>query len=293
MIPPRGFEAEKYPLAHKVQYSFGLSLEDPLMNTAYTTLIRHTLNVAGAPNLIKVNPHNQSYVSETGPAVRKMSIIDKMRLSIRINMTANATNRAIDAITSIRMLWRPVFFSFPEKLDAVDDDTSTTVAAILELTKDATYEDVVPLTANKLSVVGPSGKSQPASSVNIVEDFNDYNMTTDLTMENVAHDEDLFQDAIMRYTNKGALKACVGRTRFVNLTTSRPTARFFFNKFLPRSVRRVMPYSFFALLFHLPTDSHQDQMYFDKSLGADLQHVGVKVTAKYHEWNIEHNQDMS
>ncbi len=291
MIPPRGFRAELYPLTHRVIYSFGLSAVTTTKNSAYATLIRNGETDVLA-DTIQVNPHNSAYETDNGPSVRKMSIIDKMRLSIKFNLTNNALNRTIDALPNLHFIWRPIHFSFREKLDAKDDDTTTLVSAILNLTVDDTNEDVVPLTAVKLPAVGVSDKSQPISTVNQVEAFGDYNMTTDLTMEGVAHDEDLFQDAIMRFTNKGALKACVGRTRHVTLSPQRPFANFFFNKFVPRSVRRIMPFSFMAILVHVPTVDEIDQSYITNTVAVDTAHLGCKIIAKYHEWNVEHDQDM-
>jgi len=293
MIPPRGLKNEIYPLQHKFFYSFGLSIITSTMNSAMCSLVRHNKTPTNQPAEIAVNPHNTFYVEETGPAVQKMSIIDKMKLSINFNLTENATNRAIDAIDHIYLLWRPIFFSFPEKLDATDDDTSTDVKTILQLTKDATNLDVVPITSNNLPVLGSSELSQPVSTINLAEDFNTYNMTIDTLMEDVAWDENLFVDASRRYTNKGALQACVGRTRHVHLTKGRPTAKFFFDKFVPRSIRRVQPYSFMAILVHVPLISDIQQDYHATDPTASVAHVGVKIKCLYHEWNADHHQAMS
>ncbi len=302
MRPPPGFASELYPLRHKLLYSFGLSCITASQNSAFITIIRNTSDViTNTPKSIVVNPHNTLYVSDAGPAVQKMSIIDKLSLSLRFNLTEHVADKREtsagtftgDTIHHLRMLWRPVFFSFPEKLDAADDDTGTTVAAILGLTKDATFEDVVPLTTTKLPVQGVSDLSQPVSTVNIAEVFGDYNMTTDTTMEDHPWDETLFQDAIRRYTNKGALKACVGRTRHVNLTRERPFKNFFIDKFVPRSIRRIMPYSFMGIQINLPIISDIGQDYFADNPATSKAQVGVKCIINYHEWNADHYQDMT
>ncbi len=293
MIPPRGFKSELYPLSHKILYSFGLCLGGVNTNSAIATLVRNYKTHTTAPKLVEVNPHNLSYVEDTGAVVHTMSIIDKMRLSINFNMTENCKDGA-DAIYHLKLIWRPIFFSFPEKLDAKDDNTTTDVKTILQLTKDATQEDIVPITTNKLPVAGPSELSQPLTTVGITESATThYNMTTDATMEDVAWNETLFQDAIRRYTNKGALKACVGRTRHVHLSRTHPTARFFFNKFVPRSIRRVQPYSFMAILVHLPLESDITQDYQSAGSSATVPHVGCKIICHYHEWNADHFQEMT
>jgi len=306
MRPPPGFASELYPLRHRVIYSFGLSMLQSGQNTAIATLVRHTSDViANTPKIIVVNPHNPLYVEDNGAAVCKMSIIDKLNLSIKFNMTENcatghhsagtSTSEVFegDSVTSMKFLWRPIFFSFAEKLDAADDDTGTTVETILALTKDATFEDVVPLTTNKLPVQGSSELAQPVSTVNIAEVFGDYNMTTNTAMEDHVWDEDLFQDAIRRYTNKGALKACVGQTRHVTLSTDRPFKNFYISKFVPRAIRRVMPYTFMAIQVHVPLTGEIGQGYHATALTASVAHLGVKIIANYHEWNADHFQDMS
>ncbi len=303
MIPPRGFKSELYPLRHRLQYAAGLSLTTANINSVFFTILRHTNDViAGTPGSIIVNPHNTGYVTDAGAAVAKMSIIDKVRISLKFNMTSMCNPRtetaagtfANDGIEHLHLTWRPVFFSFPEKLDAADDDTGTTVATILGLLKTAAQEDVVPITTNNLPVIANSDKPQPMSTVNIAEIYSDYNMTTDTIMEDHPWDEDLFQEAMQRYTNKGALKACVGRTRHVHLTRGKnPYKTFYMDKFVPRSVRRIMPYSFFGIQINLPTEADFGADYYGSTMTANRAHVGIKMLVQYHEWNADHYQEMS
>jgi len=302
LIPPSGFENTLYPLRHRLVHSYGLSMKDEDNNTAITTLVRHTNDIittgAGVPKMIVVNPRNTAYVSDAGPAVCNMSILDKLSLSLKFNMTDNCSDRQEtaagvftgDTIHSLKFFWRPIFFSFSEKLAAADDDTGTTVEAILGLTSDATFEDVVPLTTNKLPTTGASNIAHPASTVNIAEVFGDYNMTTNLNGEDQPWDEDLFQDALKRFTNKGALKSMVGRTRHVTLTRSKPYMNFFIDKFVPKSIRRVQPFTFFAIQVHVPIVSHVSSPYHATTLTGSVAHLGVKLICHYHEWNNGHYQ---
>ncbi len=290
MIPPAGFESEKYPLNHRVIYSFGLSAITASMNSACPTLVRHTSDIiAGTPQSIIVNPHNTGYMKDAGAACCKMSIIDNMRTSIKFNLTENFT---VDKFQALKFKWRPIHFSFGEKLDAADDDTGTTVATILSLTKDATFEDIVPITAVKLPVVGSSDLPQPVSTVNIAEVFGDYNMTTDTTMEQHTFDEDVFNEAQLRYTNKGALKSIIGRTRHVTLTANNPYRNYFI-KAVPSAIRRIQPYSFFAIQVQLPLAANISQSYKALAGTGNVAHLGCKIICNYNEWNIDHYQDSS
>ncbi len=306
MIPPSGFKAELYPLRHRLEYSVGLNLKDNTQNSAFFTLVRHTNDViAGTPGSIVVNPHNTNYVEDGGAACCKMSILDKLSLSLKFNMTENCLPTAYtsglsgseaftgDGIPAIKLLWRPIFFSFNEKLAAADDVTTTTVEAILALTSDTTFEDVVPLTTNKFSTVGASDRSQPVSTVNIAEVAGDYNMTTNTTSEDHVWDENLFQSAMRRYTNRGALKSMVGRTRHLTLTTARPFKNYYIEKFVPSAVRRILPYSFFGIQVHMPIAADIEQYYNPTNPTLLVPHVGVQAICNYHEWNADHYQEMS
>ncbi len=289
MRPPRGFEAEKYPLRHRVQYSAALTMEET-RNSSIFTLVKNYKTVV-VPNTIIVNPHNTNYVSDAGAVCAPMSIIDKLTLNITFSLTEQIL--VTDKNYPLTLSWFPIFFSFPEKLDAADDDTTTTVAAILGLTKDATEEDIIPTWSNlDLTTTGLSEKDHPLSTVNLAEVGTTHlGLTTDAKMEAVAFNKTTFIEAITRYTNKGALKACIGRQRNITLTENRPFHKVFIKKFVPRAIRRIVPYSYMAILVHLPVPNDYEQHFYSGAPTTDKPHVGVKITANYHEWNIEHDQD--
>ncbi len=304
MIPPRGFKNEVYPLRHRLPFSCSLSPAYETSNTVFFPIVMSSNEMDVAPGTIQVNPHNTNYEEDGGPLVRQMSIIDKMRISLKFNLLEDAADAAHtsgqsgaeafsgDGIQAIHCLWRPIFGCFPEKLDATDDDTGTTVAAILGLTKDATFEDVVPITTDKLDTGGVSDLSLPVSTVNAVQVFGDFNMTTNTTMENQDYDEDLLHTALRRYTNKGALRSMLGTTRHFTLTRNNPTRNYFLDKFVPRAIRRVMPYCFMGIQVHIPFITDVEQTYHSTNIASGAL-VGVKCLANYHEWNAEHDQDMN
>ncbi len=306
MRPPKGFENEKYPLRHRLIHSFSLGMVADTHNTALIPLVMSSTDMGTnpQPDTIVVNPHNADYVEDAGPLVRQMSIIDRMKISIKFAMThwCNPAHHSAgqstaelfegDDIPVFTFLWRPIFNVYPEKLDAADDDTGTTVAAILGLTKDSVFEDIVPVTTNKLPTGGPITPTLPMSSVNDIQVLGDYNMTTNTQMEDHVFDEDLLQAALRRYTNKGALRSCLGRTRHVTLTRAKPYANFFIDKFVPRAIRRVQPYGFFAIQIHLPIQTHVSQQFMAKAGTAGVAHLGVKMITNFHEWHVEHDQSM-
>jgi len=306
MIPPFGFEATKYPLRHRLIYGAGLSLGSSDRNTILMPLVMHSNEMDVAASTIQVNPHNTGYETDSGPLCRKGSIIDKLSISLKFSMLDSCQPAHLaagtagpnfddgtykgDDVPAFNFLWRPFFNIFGEKLDAADQDTSTTVAAILALTKDETFEDVVPITTNKLTSAGPSDLVQPMSTVNAVQVFGDFNLTTNTAMEDHVFDEDLLQEALRRYTIKGALRSCIGRTRHVTLTRDRPYKNFYIDKFVPSQIRRIMEYGFFGIQVHMPIDTEQGQLFMLEDVDASTNHLGIKMISNYHEWNIEHDQ---
>ncbi len=289
MIPPKGFKAELYPLRHNFFYSFGLSMETETINSTIATLVKNYDGVQD-PQSIKTNPHHPSFETETGAICSPMSIIDKLTLSMKFNITRQAI--AGDVMTRVKVEWTPIFASFPEKLDAADEKSTTTVKALLGLTTDATEEDITPAFAVKLSTDGDTDLAHPVSTANFTEVFGTLNLTTNTTMEGVPFNKDTFLKALRYYTNKGALKACIGRTRHVTIFShgNNSTKSFQIKKFVPRAVRRIVPYSFFGILFHCPIETDYGSDYHTTALTASKAQVGVKVHVAYHEWNAEHDQ---
>ncbi len=290
MIPPKGFKSELFPLRHRVIYSFGLCGEDETRNSTIVTLVKNYKS-ANAPGTVDVNPHHASFDRETGAICNPMSIIDRLNLSMTFTMTPEPST---DVVKALKFQWTPIFFSFPEKLDSKDDFTDVALKTILELVSDATEEDVTPLysTVNLLTT-GPSDKPHPASSVNFTEVFGTMNLSTNTDLESVAFDADTFVDAQAYYTNKGAMRASIGRTRHVMLTERFRTKRYFLRKFVPRAIRRIMPYSYMGILIHLPIESDIEQTFFHSPLTSTAIHLGCKVICNYHEWHADHNQDMA
>ncbi len=229
MIPPKGFRSTLHPLRHTLNYAAGLSIGTADKNSTMFTLVKNYKTVTDPATTI-VNPKATDFDVETGAICAPMSIIDKLSLTMHFSFTKNSAT--VDLLQQFKFSWTPIFFSFPEKLDAKDQESNLTVAQILELTKDATQEDVTPMWSNvDLSTVGTSDRLHPASSVNLVEAYTIMNLTTDTKMESVAFDAAKFYDALKYYTNKGALKACMGRTRHESLSFGRRQLTVHINKF--------------------------------------------------------------
>ncbi len=291
MRPPPGFESEKWPLRHKLQYSFGISAEDAdLYNSVYMTLVRNykTLDVAST---VIVNPKHATFEVDAGSMCRGMSIITNLKLAMHFNLTHHAI--VTEKLDAIKFSWTPVFNSFPEKLLAADDRTTTTVESILGLVSDTTEEDVVPVMSTKLDrAAGSASFDHPLSTANETETIAMLGLTTNATMESTAFNRDTFFNALRYYTNKGALKTCLGRTRNVTLTKNNPHKSFFIQKFVPSAIRRIVPYSFFGILIHVPNEDDIGQIFHSKAMTNVLNHIGCRAVCTYDEWNDQFHQEM-
>ncbi len=287
--PPSQLKAELYPLRHKFNFAFGLNLLTANTNTTMVTLVKNYKSVNN-PDTINVNPHHASFKVETGAICAPMSVIDNVKISFNCTLTEDAL---ADGIKSLKLKYMPIFTSFGEKLDSADDETTTTAAAMLELTKDATEEDITPAYGTKLAVpASGSSANHPASTANFTEVFGTMNLTTNVAMEAVPWTQKLFFDALKYYTNKGAIKSMIGKMRSITLTDTFPTKSIFIKKFPPRAVRRIVPYSFFGMLFHCPKDTDSDSIFYSGAITTAKCHVGVKLTCTYDEWNLDHLQEM-
>ncbi len=189
MIPPAGFKAEQYPLRHRFSYAAGLSLNSSTLRTTYFTLVRNYKTVT-APTAIDVNPHHATYEMETGSVCSPMSIIDKLKLTLKFTLTEDALSDGAEAITC---WWQPVFTAFKDKLNAADVSTSIAVKDILELVVDETEEDVTPLFNNaKFATTGESDQLHPLSTENLAETIAILNMDTSAAMEGITYDDNAF-----------------------------------------------------------------------------------------------------
>ncbi len=116
-------------------------------------------------------------------------------------------------------------------------------------------------------------------------------MTTNLEYEDHVWDEDLLHSALRRYTNKGALRSCLGRTRHVTLSRNKPFHNVYIDKFVPRAIRRIQPYGFFGIQVHLPRDDDHDQLPIASNPTSGINHLGVSMTTLYHEWHEDFRQE--
>lgn len=286
--PPKGYRDEEHPLRHDFNYYGSLSADNTLAAQGGTicTLIRGGTDIDATPNTIETNPYHSSFEVEGGPFCAMHSIIPRMTIALSLSLTKGAWST--DKVMAINVYWMAIYGAFGEDWDAVDQKSTDTASAILEMTKDATNEDMVPLVnGTDLSNAG----TQPLSTGTMDEVAADYNLTTDDKLEGVTFDLDKYFDCMSYYTNQGIVRKLSGKMHKVTITNQRPFRSIFMNKFLPPGVKRINPYTYLGILIHVPVAGTRGQL-IDANTSTAVQHVNFNLTCRYNEWNTEYESAM-
>ncbi len=285
MIPPRGYNRQDDALIHRFNYTFGLSTKGGTLNTTIVPLVK-SYKTTVDPSTIQVNNHNSLFQVETGAVCQRDSIINDFSLYQQFNLTDSAMTT--NNYESLSIFVTPIFFSFREKLDSADMETTTTLLSLLNLTADDTQEDVVPTFTVGADLT--SSGTYPYSSVNLVETKTEAGLDTGDTFEGVAFNQITESSAKAFYTNKGALKSILGNTRRYDLRRTRPVFRSFVKRPVPKSIRTMMEFGFFAMRYHVPLYNDVNNPLTTQGVTTSLADVGVTGFCKFHEWNKDFDQ---
>ncbi len=289
--PPKGYNMTEYPLPHNFDYLFSLQAEDETKNSTIVTLLRSIGESPIAADSIEVNPKHASFGEETGPSCQLDSIIPRMMVNFHIKLSKGAIET--DKVKSLRVNWMPIYFAFADTFEAKDDKTDVEVEDILEMSHNTSLQFADPLYGGvDLDNTAATGDgSQPLSTKNYAETYGEYGLTTDAKLESVAFDEELFFDARQYYQNSGMLNKVCGRWHSVNLHTNWIYNHFSTNLTFP-SVKRINPYTFCGILFHVPQVGSPNQYPLAGDTTA-IPHVDIGMKIRYNEWNNHYDQTVS
>ncbi len=294
MIPPRGFEATKRPLHHRFNYNVGLGCASVAENTTLMSLVRNYKTVVGPDAMYTQYKHPSWSGDETGAVCNPMSLLDKFKGGIEFNLTKVAIET--DKMTALRFCWFPIWFSFDNLLDVADDVTSTTVATLLGVTKDATEEDVIPtFSGTDTSLAGLGENNHPTSNINLNAEVGTTHLglTTDGKMEGTDFVYDNLATALRLYTNRKALSASIGTIRQEILTDKRTRIYRKLPFFIPKQVQRIVPYSYFGICTYVYKENDKRQVMIPAALTASSSQITCQLNCSYDEWNNMHIQEMT
>ncbi len=276
-FPPKGYRAAEYPLPHNSGFSFSLCAENEAANSTIVPLIRNTEACLGAGD-VEVNPRNANFVEDAGVSCFTGSIVPRLNLSYKISLSKGAIET--DKLRQLVMYTMPIYTAFLDSLDASDEKSGDDIETILELEHDVTNKDTQPIyTGTKMLDTDPIGMS----NVGYTEVFGDWGLTTNTSIEAVAFDTAKFYDAMQYYTNGAMLRKVVGPMKRLVISRDRPFLYHSANFTYP-TVKRMNPYTFCGLLFHLPQVNTYDQFQFAGESTA-IGHINVKGRIRYDEWN--------
>ncbi len=280
-FPPRGYKETDKPLDHEGWQHFSLHAEGTTKNSTIVPLFKMT-EECNAPENVEVNPTNDNFAIDGGTACHRGSIIDKLRLEMRMDLSKVAIET--DKVRQLEVMWAPIYTAFLDSLDASDEKTGADIETIYELQHETTNKDTFPLYAN----VKLTGTSMNLSTVGFAEDLGDLGLTTTAVIEAVAMSEIRVLFNQMRYyTNSGMMKKVVPRWHRVRLSRDRPY--FTVQRFINKTVKRMNPYTFCGILFTLAQVGSPEQFGL-ASETTDIDHVNVKMTWNYEEWNTAFEQ---
>ncbi len=282
--PPPGYKRRDYPLPHEFNYYAGFGLEKANQATYFPLM--YTSNDAIAPDTIEVNPKHQNFGVETGCLVNHDSQVQF--IDVRIDFQLSKLAFATDQLQGVRIKYMGVFGSFGENWTSSDDTGSETALTILELVKDDTDEAIRPLWTN---VDMALEEDIPFTTVNdLAEAFGDWGLTADGKLESVAFDEQTYFDAMHYYTNKEKLRTLTSGLRSVFLSKLRTSHSIRLPRRVPRHAQYGNPYMFYGLLVNLEPSSNLHTQLPTGADTTDINHINVKASVRYNEWNPDFEQ---
>jgi len=286
--PPRGYSRFDYPLHHHFFYNHTYDITLETKNDTIMTLL-HTTDIETKPSSIKVNPNHPSFDSvDTGANINQGSIVDKIKIRTIHTLTELAVET--DKIGSLMLHRGFIGGCFADDWDPLDDRSSLEVEDIVRVTFDPTNRDVTP----KFSAVDLVNGVQPISLVTETETFTTYNLGTDLKMEAVNFDPDVYFNSKRHFDNGGAVNKVMPRLNSVFLNDKRSTSRSFSQtKFVPERCRYGRRGLFFGILEHVPIFSNERQICDPFTAPTAGAHIVSTTIVDFMEWNQSFDQEDS
>ncbi len=284
--PPRGYSRFDYPLHHHFFYNHTYDITLETKNDTIMTLL-HTSDAEIKPSSTKVNPNHATFDDvDLGANINQGSIVDKIKIHTIHTLTELATET--DKIHSLMLHQAIVGGCFADDWDAIDDRSSLEVEDIVRLTFDTTNRDVTP----KFSGTDLVNGVQPVSDTTMAETATTYNLTTDLKMEAVNFDPDVYFNSKRHFDNGGAVNKVMPRLRSIFLNDKRSTSiSSSFTKFVPERCRYGRRGLFFGILEHVPIFSNERQICDPFTAPTAGAHIVSTTIIDFMEWNQQFDQE--
>ncbi len=284
-FPPKGYRKMEHPLPHQFEYNGGFNILDNTKLATMCTLLRSSEPASNTIASVEVNPANNDFVEETGPTCARGSIVPRLNFTFRASLSQAML--ADWEFAKVQIQFLPIYTSFLNPLEALDDKTNETIEGIMELAHGVNDKKVYPL-FNAVDMTNET--AHPMNSVLDTELLGDYGLGTDTSMEYITFGNETMYNALQYYSISGMLKKVIGQRKVFTMSRDRP-AFYHSNNFTNPSVKRMNPYTFCAVLIWCSKPgfySHGHTADFDSATNKDLVHMSVDV--KFDEWNPDFDQ---
>ncbi len=282
---PKGFDLDVHPLHHNFTYNTSLDAYHTTdQNCTFLTVMYTANNRTGRinPEAIEVHPMHTNYAEETGPLCNYMSIMDNLGVNLRIFLSKGLIKT--NSVSACRVYMGFYRMAFEDVHTKTDIATTNTTDTVLKLITDTTDKDcIIDFDGGKLS-----NGTQPLSTVNDPEVFGDYGLLTTNVMENVAFLPTVYFNSQRFYSNRKFIRGILPKLIPLDLTATKPYRNIFI-KNVPKECRRGNDHMMFGILIYVPQGIEIEQT-FTQSDVTDIDHVHIKATVRYLEWNPNHDQ---
>ncbi len=266
-----------YPRPHDMFCSSYLDIDNAAVKNCTIYPILFYDEALGAPSAYESNPEHTSFAEVTSGNCYPRSRVNKQFAELRCSISASAI--ITDKIEKLRYAVMPIFMSFKENYEAIDELSTHEVQDVLHLQKESTDKQGGPLyDGTKLVEFGSGLGTQPAS-----HPF----LTTTQVNENVAFDPNVFYDTLQYKTNAGKLKASCGKLSWHTINKFQiKTHKFKIN----RKTKRMNAYTFCGILVFAPRASERGQIIHSANTTA-VGHLLTTMHSRYNEWHEKFSTD--
>ncbi len=279
--PPRGYELEEYSLPHEFRGEFDIT---PFNETQNSTILPLLLSSdkggdgLSNPSNVEVNPKHSAFAEFAQVTCYNGSIIPNLRLRFSANITEPAYET--DKIHRIPLEFMPIYMSFIEKYDSVNQEDGGDIKTLLNLTHSST---------NKEGYINWSGTKMAGFTSNLPTEVP--GLTTTQKMESTSWDKNKFWDNMKYGTNRKLLQQCVGNYRRVMVGRKFPFVYSNRGGTYP-SVKRMNDYTFCGMLFHVPyaDDANFDNLYDITDITSATTAIHITYSIMFDEWNPNFEQ---
>jgi len=291
--PPKNYRMAEFPLHHDFSGGFFLAGENAALDSTIVSLARSRDDVSINADAVEVNPKHNLFAEETGSTCQAESIVPRMSFGFNARIPTSARlnqwvgGGGVEALEELIFNWMPIYTAFKEPLEAVNEEDALAVEAVLELNV-ANGNSVRPLYTGT-DLIGATTGDIPVSTINDVEVFGDLGLSVDFKQEAVDFDPDIFFDA-MKYGSTGSIiKKITGKWNTVRLRGGH-AYHFHSENYMFPSVKRMNPFTFCGILFHLPQAADPRQLFDTGDTTATIAQLRIDYVCNYDEWNPNYDQ---